>query len=424
MNKQFIIALFLSVLFSLSLSACGISTKNSKLETKPENILVVSGWQDVNIGDIAHTPGLLNILQTKFPESKITLWKQSKSEEVETLLKRNFPAVEIIYGNVNQDYKAINPEVEAAMEKADVFIHGSGPYVVASHCLEAWRKKTNKPFGIFGVTIQDISPALKKILQDAAFIFTRETKSIDQLKKAGVTNPYVQFVPDATFALHIRDDEKANRFMKENGLDEREFICVIPRLRKTPYWLIRKGYSEEKIKKWDGWNNQWKDVDHAKAREAIIKWVRTTRKRVLICPEMTYQVDIMDELLIDPLPDDVKPFVIKRGYWLPDEAASLYSKTFCVLSFECHSPIMALCNGTPAIYLRQPDDTIKGQMYYDLGYNQWIFEIDTTTGTQIADRLMEIYADYQGAQIYCKNGIDKAWTLFEQGTTCIKKVMN
>ncbi len=32
------------------------ATKNSNL-----NILLVSGWQDGNIGDIGHTPGLLHV---------------------------------------------------------------------------------------------------------------------------------------------------------------------------------------------------------------------------------------------------------------------------------------------------------------------------------------------------------------------------
>ena len=49
-------------------------------------------------------------------------------------------------------------------------------------------------------------------------------------------------------------------------------------------------------------------------REAMIAWVRETGNKVLVCPELTDQVDIMDELLINPLPEDVKPFVIKRGY--------------------------------------------------------------------------------------------------------------
>lgn len=82
---------------------------------------------------------------------------------------------------------------------------------------------------------------------------------------------------------------------------------MIPRLRKTPYWLIRrKSYTEEQIAEITALNDKWKGIDHAKAREAIVRWVRETGNKVLICPEMTYQVDIMDELLIDPLPDDVK----------------------------------------------------------------------------------------------------------------------
>ncbi|MFW6104173.1 MAG: hypothetical protein ACOC59_03795 [Bacteroidota bacterium] len=49
---------------------------------------------------------------------------------------------------------------------------------------------------------------------------------------------------------------------------------------------------------------------------------------------------------------------------------------FAVLSFECHSPIMSCFNGTPAFYLRQPEDTIKGQMRYDIGLEDWVFEIE------------------------------------------------
>ncbi len=37
-------------------------------------VLIVSGWQDVNIGDIA-PPGLLNILRTCLPDARIIFWK-------------------------------------------------------------------------------------------------------------------------------------------------------------------------------------------------------------------------------------------------------------------------------------------------------------------------------------------------------------
>lgn len=115
---------------------------------KTPHILLVSGWQDVNIGDIAHTPGLLHVLETHLPQASITLWKRSKSDKVEELLKKNFPKVNIIYGDVDQDKNVQDAEIKAAFEKADVMIHGSGPSVVGQSNLEAWVKATDKPFGL------------------------------------------------------------------------------------------------------------------------------------------------------------------------------------------------------------------------------------------------------------------------------------
>ena len=230
---------------ALLLPACLNKVKEKK---KNPYLLVVSGWQDVNIGDIAHTPGLLHILQMHLPDATITLWKRSKSEKVEALLKKNFPNIEILYGNPDKDFTVTDNKILEAINRADVFIHGSGPSVVAANCLEAWRKITDKPFGTYGTTIQDISPSLKNLLDDASFVFTRETASIGKLKEVGVTKPEIRFVPDATFALNIQNEENAHSFLTANNLEDRKFICVIPRLRKTPYWLIRrKSYTEEQI---------------------------------------------------------------------------------------------------------------------------------------------------------------------------------
>jgi polysaccharide pyruvyl transferase WcaK-like protein len=250
------------------------------------------------------------------------------------------------------------------------------------------------------VTIQDISPDLKRIIQNASFIFTRETASIGKLKEAGLEGKHIAFAPDATFAMDIHDEAAAAKFISDNKLADRKFICVIPRLRRTPYYKIRPnnaGWSAERIREVDELNDKWKETDHAKLREAMVTWVRKSKGRVVVCPEMTYQLDIMDELLINPLPEDVKPYIVKHGYWLPDEAASLYKRARAVLSFECHSPIIAATNGTPCFYLRQPEDTIKGQMYYDLGLSDWTFEIEQTDAKQITERLMDVDARYDAA---------------------------
>lgn len=385
-------------------------------------ILFTSGWQDVNIGDIAHTPGLIALLKKRLPQARLILWKRSRSEKVETMLHRYYPDLRIIHGNV-VDNAPQTEEVKQALGEADFFLHGSGPLVVAADYLEAWQQQTAKPFGLFGVTIPDVYPALKTLLAKASLIFTRETASIEVLKKAGLLGPHIAFAPDATFALTIRDDEKATAFLNANGLKPRQFICAIPRLRVTPYYKIRadSGWSAEKIRQTDELNDKWKEADHAKLREAMIAWVRQTGYKVLVCPEMTYQVDILDELLIDPLPADVKAKVVKHGYWLPDEATAVYAQAHTVLSFECHSPIMAAVNGTPCFYLRQPQDTIKGQMYYDLGLGDWTFEIEQTTGQQITDRLMQVTRDYAAAQRNVKKALANVDDRYDQTFRLLRK---
>jgi hypothetical protein len=246
------------------------------------------------------------------------------------------------------------------------------------------------------------------------------------LKKVGISGEHIQFAPDATFFMNIRDDQKGFAFLKAHGLAKKKFICVIPRLRYTPYHQFspnNNGWSAEKIKQVEETNEKYKEVDHSKLREAMIAWVRETGNNVLICPEMTYEVDIMDELLIQSLPEDVKPFIVKRGYWLPDEAASIYAQAHTILSFECHSPIIAAANGTPCFYLRQPEDTIKGQMYYDLDFNDWIFEMDLTTGKQITDRLRQVWMDYPKAKEKLQVSMDKVQRIYKNSAVPMKEIL-
>ncbi|HWS01378.1 MAG TPA: polysaccharide pyruvyl transferase family protein [Prolixibacteraceae bacterium] len=392
---------------------------------KPDStLLLVSGWQDVNIGDIAHTPGLLHVLETFLPDATIILWKKSNAtEDVKRLLSSNFPKVKVVYGAVDQSKNVSSPEVIDAFGRADLMIHGSGPSLVGADHLACWTKHTGKPFGVFGTTLQNPDEYHTAILKKASFIFTRETMSITHLKRAGLEGPHIRFAPDATFYLNIHDQEKAGAFLRSAGLENKKFICAIPRLRYTPYHKMgRASWSQEKIKTVEETNQRYKEIDHAKLRDAMISWVRETGNKVLVCPEMTYEVDIMDELLIHPLPDDVKPFVVKRGYWLPDEAASVYASAHTVLSFECHSPIIAAANGTPFMYLRQPEDTIKGQMYADLGFDDWCFEIDNTTGKMVSDRLREIWKDYPKAKSKLAASMDHVTEIYREGCNFIRSV--
>ncbi len=181
------------------LSASLLASQIGLASGKPNPvILFTSGWQTVNIGDIAHTPGLIALLKKRLPQARLILWKRSRSETVEAMLMHHYPDLRIIHGNM-VDNVPQSEEVKQAFSEADFFLHGSGPMVVVADYLEAWHAQTGH--------------------------------------------------------------------------------------------------------------------------------------KVLVCPEMTYQVDIMDELLIDPLPADIKAKVVRRGYWLPDEATSVYAQAHTVLSF-------------------------------------------------------------------------------------------
>jgi hypothetical protein len=135
----------------------------------------------------------------------------------------------------------------------------------------------------------------------------------------------------------------------------------------------------------------------------IVSYVKATGNKVMVCAEMTYQVEMGKEVLVDPLPAEIKKNVVWRDtYWLPDEAASIYAKAQAVISVECHSPLIALHNGTPTFYVRQPTDTCKGQMYRDIGANDWFFEIDETNGPQLWSRLEAIVKDPPAARAKVK----------------------
>ena len=161
---------------------------------------------------------------------------------------------------------------------------------------------------------------------------------------------------------------KGFAWLREHGSEEGKFICVIPRLRYTPYYKVNNVPRVPADDVRDAINNRTTEKDHAKAARHDRRLCEETGNKVMACAEMTYQVELAKQVLVDPLPADVKKNVVWRDtYWLPDEAASIYSKAQAVVSVECHSPLIALHNGTPAIYVRQPTDTCKGQMYRDFG---------------------------------------------------------
>ena len=128
------------------------SDSNAAPQRAPR-ILICSAWQVVNIGDIAHTPGLLALLETHFPEAEATLWPwKPLTPAAASLMTQRFPHLRIVSGDITMTGEASTPELAQAMDEADFFLHGSGPATIGWERAEAFQARTGRGFGIYGVT--------------------------------------------------------------------------------------------------------------------------------------------------------------------------------------------------------------------------------------------------------------------------------
>lgn len=344
--------------------AAAIGSTLSAQTGRPPRILLRSSWQTVNIGDIAHTPGVLRLLEEHFPEAEVRLWPSGTDNGVKELLQARFPNVPIL----GRD------EIERSIQECDFLLHGSGASLVATRDVGRWRESTDKPYGVFGITLPQVTDTVRDHLTNASFVFFRDSVSLKLARDEGVNCPIMEFGPDGAFAVDLRNDEAAESFLNANGLEPGRFLCCIPRYRYTPYWLIKdRPFDEQK----DARNQEMKEHDHAPLREAIAAVVRETGLKVLICPEDQTQMAIGKEMLLDRLPDDVRRSVVWREeYWLTDEAVSTYVHSAGLFGLEMHSPIMCIGNGVPAIVCRFAEQTSKGFMWRDIGLGDWLFDMD------------------------------------------------
>jgi len=370
--------------FLLTTAAAALAARSGATDRRQPCILLRSSWQVVNIGDIAHTPGVLALLEKHLPEAEVMLWaSQDLSEEVAAMEYKRFPKLRIVKGTIDADGKASNKELGGAIAWADFLLHGSGPSLVAVKDVAAFVKHTGKPFGVYGITHGSFqSGDDKEILSQAKFVFFRDSVSLEKAKGAGVKCPVMEFGPDGAFACDLRDNAKATAFLEANGLEEGKFLCCLSRLRYTPYWTI-----PEKKRAFDAKhharNEAMKEHDHAPLREAIIAVARETPLKVLLCPEDMTQMAVGKEMFWDKLPADVRARVVWREkFWLTDEALSTYVRSAGLFGSEMHSPIMAIGNGVPAIVCRFEEQTSKGIMWRDIGLGDWLFNLDKEEETR------------------------------------------
>ncbi len=386
----------LAATLTTSLSSPAFAAKSQR-----PRILLRSSWQVVNIGDIAHTPGVLALIEKHLPDAEVILWASGDlSEEVAAMEHGRFPNLRIVKGSIRGDGTASSAELQDAITWSEFLLHGSGPSLVAARDVAAYVKHTGKPFGVYGITHGSfLSGDDKELLSKAKFVFFRDSVSLALAKEQGVDCPVMEFGPDGAFACDLRDDAAATAFLEANGLEEGKFLCCQSRLRYTPYWTIPSKKRDIDPKR-HAHNEAMKERDHAPIREAIVRVVRETDLKVLLCPEDMTQMKVGKENLYDKLPADVKPRVVWReNFWLTNEALSVYVRSAGLFGSEMHSPIMAVGNGIPAIVCRFAEQTSKGFMWQDIGLGDWLFDLDDEDqSAKIPDAVVAMASDFAAAK--------------------------
>lgn len=371
-------------------------------------ILLKSGWDTVNIGDIGHTPGTLRVLEQYLPEAHVVLWLASTTPEIKAMLERRFPKVEILIGYLAEE----NPRgqtLRGAFARADVCIFNSGmgyDPVFLEYC-----RGLGKPYGLYGQSFfpgffQGKDAAKKtELLSAAAFIFCRDTHTLKTLRDGGLKTPVLEFGPDGCFGIDVRDDARGLATMQRLGLEERKFITLQLRTQTAKH----DGQDGGALNPLNPTPQQVADDERRAGiyRELITRWVQKTGFKVLLSPEVKKEMVHNKRLLYDPLPAEIQKNVVNLDtFWNADEAASVFARAHTVVCHEPHSPIIALANGTPIIHTFSEFHGPKCWMFEDIGLGEWLLEFDSTPAAKMAETLFAIDADYPAALAKVRKAMD------------------
>ena len=390
------------VLGSGALPALGQTTPPRK------TVLLQCGWATKNIGDIGHTPGTLRFLEQYLPQANVILWLQSTHAQVDAMLKRRFPKVEVVRGSLS----AKDGAVQQAIKRSDFFLRGPGMGQSTDFMIHC--RNIGKPWGLQGqsyfpdmVTGPGAAERIS-LLNSATFIYCRDSKTLNLLKSSGVKPPVLEFAPDGCFGIDVRDEEKALARLQKHGLEPKKFITLQLRTH-TP---SSPGVDDSRPQKLNPLHPTPANIADDKRRakvyqDLIAMWVKETGGKVVIAPEVNKEMIYNKQFVYDPLPENLKKYVVNFDeFWNVDEACSFYARAHTVICHEPHTPIMALAMGTPMMHTFSEFHSPKCWMFKDIGLEEWAPEFDATPAKKMFDTLMGIHRNYSGAEAKVQKAMD------------------
>lgn len=272
-------------------------------------------------------------------------------------------------------------------------------------------RRTGLPYGVNSQSVESVEWPVdliyKKLIKDAEFFYCRDGDSLNYLSQRGLLNKNSGFRPDSTFFFKQFDDAWSEKFMRDNNLDEKRFICVI----------IRYPSDERKYHDPTGGsvsqNRRGSHMD--KLRSFISSWIESTGMKVLICPETRDSIAPAKKHLYAKLSDRIKEdCVFMDDFWTSEQAYSVFRSSRIVVSMEMHSVIMALNVGTPVVHNPFAEAGRKKWMMKDTGFEDWLVDIDDVSAGGLLEAAVSIHKNYGAAG----ERIKRAMNLLEAKALC------
>jgi len=407
--------------------------------------MLAYAWGFGNIGDAAITPGLLSLLQREFAGHQSVVLAEAGVERVRSYLDRHFDGCSVVgndtgaafedalveaFSELGEQFRtagdlAAQYSLEvlpgriierlgdqwatlAAMAASDLVVYNSGMILVYGEETLANRdfwgysvrrslplllaRELGVPYGVYAHSFDSFDdtpgqPYFRGLLDDAEFVFCRDSSSLRYLRELSIGPPDTLFVPDSTLSFVGTDDAWATAEVVACGLEPGRFMVVIPRTWRQDEITDRLVGEERSC------------AHMALLRETIERAWRELGMRTLIAVEVENELPHARELVYEPLADDVRAATVMRdAYWTPEQAASLYAQAAVVCTMELHSFLLATSRGTPAVVPTFAESGRKTAMIEDFGLGDWHFDIDQASADDVFGALSAIFSDADGAR--------------------------
>ena len=223
----------------------------------------------------------------------------------------------------------------------------------------------------------EVRRRLGRVLGDAHLVLLRDRRSLEHVLDVGARADRCHVVPDIVFDLAKSADVRArsSEHVAQVAVSVREW----PHFTRSSTATGMRRYTEAVVAL----------VEHlVRERGAAVTFLSTCQGR----PEYRYDDSQVAVDVASSLPSDVRKHVIvDREPRSPADLMRAYAQVDLLVATRLHAGILALCAGTPVLPIAYEFKT--WEVFQDLGFADWVTDIEDITGEDLVRRLDQVLAE-------------------------------